>query len=260
MPSIIRIANAANIAIKNATIAHGGGVGIAIESGHDISVEHSTIMDIAGSGIVAGTFYDAASAPSRVAIRNNTLRSIGRMYDGTAILVPYTVDSDISHNSIADVSYSGINLGWFGFGSYPPSNTTVTANDTSNVLKVNSDGGGNYIMQGAAGSHVSGNYVHDIRVSDGAFTTNIRPALYLDNSCANVTVDNMQTSNVREGVFLQTQNDSGGDYRAKNNAITVFGNSVDTMLVSVAGAYDSSNTVVLTQGYRSDIVSGAGAR
>ena len=258
MPSIIRIANAGNIAIKNATIAHGGGTGIDIESGHDISVERSTIADIAGSGIVAGTFSVAASAPTRVAIRNNTLRSIGRMYDGTAILAPYLPDSDISNNTIADVSYSGISLGWFGMGSYPPSNTNVTANDISNVTKVQSDGGGIYLMQGAAGTHISGNYVHDIRVTDGAFTTNIRPALYLDNAAAYVTVDNMQISNVREGVFLQTENNSGGDYRAKNNSITVFGNSVDTMLVSVLGPYDPSNSVVLNQGLHNDIVAGAG--
>jgi peptidoglycan hydrolase-like protein with peptidoglycan-binding domain len=258
MPSIIRIANASNIAIKNATIAHGGGVGISIESGHDISLEHSTITDVAGSGIVAGTFGFAASAPSRVAIRNNTLRAIGRIYDGTAILAPYTTDSDISNNTISDVSYSGISLGWFGMGSYPPSNTTVSANDISNVLNVHSDGGGIYIMQGAAGTHVSGNYIHDIRVSDGAFTTNIRPALYLDNAASNVTVSDTQVSNTKEGVFLQTQHDASGDYRAKNNNVTVYGSSVDTILVTSAGAYDPSNTVVLNQGLRSDIVSGAG--
>ena len=260
MPSIIRIANAGNISIKNATIAHGGGTGIDIESGHDISVERSMIADIAGSGIVAGTFSVAVSAPTRVAICNNTLRSIGRIYDGTAILAPYLPDSDISNNTIADVSYSGISLGWFGMGSYPPSNTNVTANDISNVTKVHSDGGGIYVMQGAAGTHISGNYVHDIRVTDGAFTTNIRPALYLDNAAAYVTVDNMQFSNVREGVFLQTENNSGGDYRAKNNTITVYGNLVDTMLVTVAGQYDPSNTVILDQGLHSDIVAGAGVR
>ena len=221
-------------------------------------MENSTITDIAGTGIMAGSFGAAASAPSNVAIRNNTLRSIGRMYDGTAILMPYTTDSDISNNTISDVSYSGINVGWFGFGSYPPSNTTVTANDISNVLKVQSDGGGIYIMQGAAGSQVRGNYVHDIRVSDGAFTTNIRPALYLDNSASNVTVSDMQISNVKEGVFLQTEVSGGGDYRAKNNSITAYYNSADTPLVTVAGPYDPSNSVVLNQGLHSDIVAGAG--
>jgi len=135
--------------------------------------------DISGDGVEIGNVdmpqASGASQTTGVNVTDNHVYGIGVEYHGAVgIFVGYAANSNISHNQVDHVPYSGISLGWGGWPDKRNKPTTpnfshdntVSNNLVYDFMQVLSDGGGVY-TQGVTGSslsdgeHVSGNVIHD---------------------------------------------------------------------------------------------------
>ena len=125
--SAVTVKAAKDIDFNNCRFVHLGSTGVdyewATEGGR---IENCLFSDIAGNGIVTGSFspsahethipYDPADKREvckGLNIYNNLIRDVTNEDWGTVgILAGYVSHINIEHNEISEVSYSGISLGW----------------------------------------------------------------------------------------------------------------------------------------------------
>lgn len=178
---------------------HLGAAGLALGNGSkNDDVEGCVFTDISGNGVQLGGVDlpegtdDQATSDNRIA--NNHIYDMPVEYHGgVGIDVGYTQRSDIQHNQLDHLAYSGISLGWGGWmdkiekpGIANNSQNVVVANNLIfDHMQVLADGGGIY-TQGltgpdlANGEKVRNNVIHD--------QFNTGHAIYSDNGSANMTI------------------------------------------------------------------------
>ncbi|MEL4319900.1 right-handed parallel beta-helix repeat-containing protein [Leifsonia sp. YIM 134122] len=231
VPAAVQVAAASKVAFEGNTFDQLGsvGLGIGMDPGSnasgvgygvsDISVTGNTFSDLAGSGIVVGGIQPDAHHPSDVrmtvkdiTITDNTITRIGQSYrDSAGVLSTYVTRAEISHNTLTDLPYDGIDIGW-GWGSndpgsndyyqaaglhdYQPIYTTpttfrdnhVAANliyDTKNEMH---DGGSIYTLSASPGTVIERNYIYDSRetfgmlIDQGTRYVAVRENVILDSS------------------------------------------------------------------------------
>jgi hypothetical protein len=169
-----------NINFANDRFVHLGAAALDLNDGsQDDSVTGSVFTDISGNGIELGNVdlpQARGVAQTRgVTLADNYLYGFPVEYQGGCpIIVGYAADTLITHNTIEDVPYSGISIGWGGWPDkygHPAlanfsANNTISYNIVANFMQLLSDGGGIY-TQGitghswATGEHVDDNVVHD---------------------------------------------------------------------------------------------------
>lgn len=253
---MISVRNSTNIIFERLTLAHAGGHGLSVEQSEDITITKSKFEDISGNAITVGTFSTLSNLASRrIRVTHNLINSVGRMYDGVGILVGFVLDSAFSNNSISEVSYSGISLGWFGQSDLPASNSVVRFNNIGQVNQLHGDGGGIYLMEGTKGDLVSDNYVHDIKYKELGFTSNTRHGIYLDNKTTGVTVENNQIVGVINALFLQNQI----GYQSTFNIIRSLWISDVEKNIFDGEHVSPTNVIQLDYGVQPSIVSNSGA-
>ena len=178
---------------------HLGAAGLELGNGskNDV-VEGCVFTDISGNGVELGG-VDLPEATDEQATSDNRIAN-NHIYDmpveyhgGIGIDVGYTQRSDIEHNQLDHLSYSGISLGWGGWmdkiekPGIPNNsqNVKVANNLIFDHMLILADGGGIY-TQGltgpdlANGEKVTGNVVRD--------QFNTGHAIYSDNGSANMTI------------------------------------------------------------------------
>ncbi len=175
--------------------AHGTGVGYGTS---DIEVVGNAISDSAGSGVVVGGVQPNAHHPSDprmtnhdITIADNTITRIGQNYrDSAGILSTYVSRAAITHNTLTNLPYDGIDIGWgwgindpggnqyyrdAGLYEYQPIYDTPTTfrdnrvsqnliYDTKNEMH---DGGSIYSLSASPGTVIERNYIYDSRVTFG---------------------------------------------------------------------------------------------
>ncbi|WP_309148977.1 DUF1349 domain-containing protein [Streptomyces griseorubiginosus] len=169
--------------------AHTSGVGLGAS---DITVIGSNFNQIAAGGIFVGGYQADAHHPSdarmtnkNIVIKNNLIHDVALDYrDNDAILATYTTNSEISHNEVYNLPYSGINLG-AGFGVNDPGGSQDYLNrGLYNYQPVYNT------PTTATGNKVVANYVHDFlqSMNDGGciYTLSANPSSAIDqNYCTN---------------------------------------------------------------------------
>lgn len=123
----VSVMNADGIAFDNCTFRHLGSSGIDyVEGTHGGVISNCTFTDIAGNGIVAGSFSPSAFEThlpydpqdhrvvcDGLVIANNNINNVANEDWGClGICCGYVSNCIIAHNEVSEVSYSGINLGW----------------------------------------------------------------------------------------------------------------------------------------------------
>ena len=121
---------------------------------------------------------------------NNAITRIGLYnYAAPAIAAYYTEGLEVTHNTIWNVPYSGISIGW-GWSMYTNSVTcrrnSVTYNEVFDHLNRCFDGGAVYTLGNQPGSVIKGNYFHD--------QPNYPGVIYMDEGTEGYTI----TENVIE--------------------------------------------------------------
>ena len=115
---------AKNILFEGNIFQHLGGVGLHFVTGCENTVITSNLFtDISSSAIILGGVSETVAHPKHPGqttrdnkITNNLIRSVGVEYvDAAGIFIGFSRKTRVSHNTIADVPWSGIAMGW-GWG------------------------------------------------------------------------------------------------------------------------------------------------
>ncbi|WP_231618763.1 RICIN domain-containing protein [Nonomuraea sp. SBT364] len=175
------------IGIGNDANAHGSGVGLGAA---DITVTRSEIARSSAGGVVVGGVRADAHHPSdqrmvnrNITVSHNRIHDLGLDHRGiVSVLTTYVTGTDVSHNEVYNLPYTGMSIG-YGWGANEPGGSTHYADR------------GLYDFQPryttpttASGNRLVGNYVHDVmqQMTDGGciYTLSWNPgAVISDNHC-----------------------------------------------------------------------------
>lgn len=188
------------------------------------SIEGCSFTEIAGNGIVAGSFspaalethlpynpYDRREICSDLLIVNNTLHDIATEDWGcVAIGCGYVAGTIIAHNDISEVSYSAISLGWGWTQSVNAMHgNEVYRNRISHYAKHMYDCAGIYTLGAQPKTYVLENCVSDIYHPVYAHDPNHWFYLYCDEGSSFITVQDNWTP---EEKFLKNANGPGNTW------------------------------------------------
>ncbi|UNM16621.1 right-handed parallel beta-helix repeat-containing protein [Streptomyces formicae] len=219
--------------------AHASGVGYGAA---DITVHRNSFTESAASAIVVGGVQPDAHHPrdSRmvnhdVSIVDNTITGISQDYkDNAAILSTYTTRATIAHNSISDVPYDGIDIGWgwgindpggngyyreAGLYEYQPIYTTPTTfrdnvvshnliHDTKQVMN---DGGSVYTLSASPGTVIERNYIYDNKATLGVL---------IDQGTRHVVMRDNVVIGASRWVYVNADAEDPDTFNTKDNLIT----------------------------------------
>lgn len=194
----INLVNTEHVAFRNCTFKHMGGAPLNISKGaHHTTVEGCVFTDLSDAAIMIGHSENSAAPEKKktmhTVVSNNVIRRVGQDYSAMpAIAGYYAAYTEIIHNDIAEVPYSGITLGWGWAGDYPiigSHNNTLSFNRIDRFMVTARDGGGIYTLGAQPDSVIEGNYISNQGNPFGG--------IYLDEGSAyfivrNNVVDNNQ--------------------------------------------------------------------
>jgi hypothetical protein len=224
IPGNISFDHAERIQFKNNYFLHLGAVGLYIGQGsHYIDIVGNHFEDISASAIHIGnvdkpTTMDNAVITYNVNVSNNSIRRIGAEYSGSpGIFLGYVQHTNVSHNDIGDVPYSGISIGW-GWQYIPSSvasNNSLTQNLVHDYVSMLNDGGGIYSIGAQPGNTYELNSLGSLppNKSYGA-------AMYLDSGSRYIHVAN----NIYKTYFAAVVSSDitlGKNYDASNAPSTI---------------------------------------
>lgn len=205
----VNVRCAEDINFKGCTIEHCASTGIDFfEYTKGGSISRSTIRDVGGNGILAGSFGPEAHeahlpynpTDSRIictglTIENNLITDVTNEDWGcVGIGAGYVRGIRILHNEISEVSYSGISMGW-GWNQQPcaMADNRVKGNLIHHYAKHMYDTAGIYTLGAQPHSFVEENVVRDIYSPGYAHDPNHWFYLYTDEGSSCIMVRNNWT-------------------------------------------------------------------
>ena len=218
----VTVFGAENINFEACVFEHLGYSGLDYISGtRGGKVENCIFTDIAGNGLVAGSFSPAShethlpylpsdlrEITTGLTIHNNLFVDVTNEDWGcVAVGAGYVADCKISNNEISNVSYSGISLGWgWNRDLVCMKNNLVYRNNIHHYARHMYDVAGIYTLGAQPGTLISENYVHDIYKPPYVHDPNHWFYLYTDEGSSYIRVINNKTDSVK---FLQNANGPG---------------------------------------------------
>ena len=218
----VELRHTENINFEGCRFEHLGGSGLDYVVGcKGGTVTHSTFTDIAMNGFVCGSF-SPEGLETHLPYQPTDFREVCtrqevsdcHFYDVTnedwgcvAICAGYVSDINIHHNTIHDVSYTGISLGWgWNRDLVCVKNNRVQANLIYNYAQHMYDCAGIYTLGNQPGTLISENVVRDIAKPSYVHDPNHWFYLYTDEGSSNITMRDNWTPSEK---FLQNANGPG---------------------------------------------------
>ncbi len=218
----ISFSYAQNCELTECTLRNLGVHGIDIEKGcHRIRITANKFYDLGAGGIK----MNGGAAGSELCdhtcgnvISDNLIYHCGRRYfSACGILVKHSYENTISHNTIHDLYYTGISVGWiWGYEDSITRDNLIEANHIYNLGQGKlSDMGGIYLLGKQSGTIVRGNLIHDITCAHyggwGLYTDEGSSYITLENNicyrlncnCFHQHYGSMNT--VRNNIFVQSK-------------------------------------------------------
>ena len=213
----VQVAGGRNIVFDHDTFAHLAAAGISLAGGtHGSAVVDSRFFDDGGGAIFAG---DTVAHPAQVddkssdiRIEDNRIDHVALAYrDNVGIMAGFVNGLSITHNTISDLPYSGISVGWgWNYEGKDPveSSIHIVANRIDRVMLQLVDGGAVYTQgESTPGtSCVVRNFVNMHRSGTGN-------GIYLDEHSVNFEVEH----NVVLGSWVSAWAPWSGDLRIISN-------------------------------------------
>ena len=218
--SAVLLRNSQNISIENCIFKELGSNGIqSVEGTKHLSIRNCQFENIAMCGITLGE-HTCAWKEEKIKnydfeIINNYLEHIGTEFlTCPAIFISHIDGLKLNHNTIRDVSYSGISVGWgwstvtFGYEeNFNIRNAEIAYNRIENFMKLLRDGGAIYVLGGNCKVEYKTlfNHMHDnfaVRPQDAEWK-NCSRGYYLDGSSSNWHVYRNVTSGAIRPLFIQ---------------------------------------------------------
>ena len=214
-PACVTVQNATNISFSGCSFRNMGATALSLYSGiRDSQVTGCSFRECADGGLVLSNFEASTTTAATICSNNdiseNLFHRVGLDYwSMPAITVFYAEKTNITHNEIYDVPYSGISLGWGWYWtaySTTSRENTVTYNKIGHFMQKCRDGGGIYTLGQQPDSFVEYNYIYD---QGGAFG-----GLYHDEGSAYFTtrynvIDNINRSD-RNVNWIHINGNPGG--------------------------------------------------
>lgn len=217
----VELRYADDVSFETCCFEHLGGSGLDHVIGcHGGGATCCTFTDIAMNGLVCGSFSPEGLETHRPYQPN--LRDVCssqavencHFYDVTnedwgcvAICAGYVSGINIEHNTIHDVSYTGISLGWgWNRDSVCMKDNRVHANLIYNYAQHMYDCAGIYTLGNQPGTVISENVVRDIATPSYVHDPNHWFYLYTDEGSSNITIKDNWTPSEK---FLQNANGPG---------------------------------------------------
>ena len=238
----IEVSYAENVSFDSCRFEHLGGSGLDYIIGcKGGKVSNCRFNDIAMNGLVIGSFSpeglethlpyrpeDTREVCNGQTIEQSEFCDIANDDWGcVAIAAGYVSDINIEHNTIHDVSYTGISLGWgWNRDSVCMKDNKVHANLIYNYAQHMYDCAGIYTLGNQPGTVISENVVRDIAKPSYVHDPNHWFYLYTDEGSSNITVRDNWTPSEK---YLQNANGPGNIW--ENN-----GPQVDDKIKKNAGA------------------------
>lgn len=174
MPANITMTGTRNISFHRCCFTHLGGSGLELEYG----TQHATIKgnrftDISGNAIqVSGADKihhhpdDERDVVLDNEISNNYIADVATEYQGcVGIWQGYADSTRIAHNTIHDLPYSAVSVGW-GWGGYTTPttarNNSISYNHIYDFTKTLIDSGGVYTLSAQPNSEISNNFIYKL--------------------------------------------------------------------------------------------------
>lgn len=191
-----------NISFTKCNFSQLGGAGIwfGMGSRHNRIID-CKLSDISGNGIMIGEGRDREvqggkwwqTAPEQVALGNliegTEVTECGTQFFGAVgIWCGLTAETTIRNNTIHQLPYTGISIGWMWNPTPTPCrNNNIEGNHIHHILQTLSDGGGIYMLGLQPGSKITGNYIHHVHLNAGRAESN---GMFLDEGTTDVVVSN----------------------------------------------------------------------
>lgn len=223
IPAAIEAFGSSKLTFVSDTFENLGAGGIAFDRGtRNSTIERSSFHDLAGGAIFVG---DTVAAPanatdraSRNRVTRNTISRVALDYrDNVAIMGGFNDGLTIDHNSISDIPYTGISVGW-GWNYEGPNDVQrdvhIRANRITNFMQVLHDGGAIYTQAQSPGSSVIENYIDYAGLDNGN-------GVYLDERsrkyevCGNVVWG--EADKMKEGQWVSSWSSWSGDLNIHDN-------------------------------------------
>ncbi|WP_372950280.1 right-handed parallel beta-helix repeat-containing protein [Mariniphaga sp.] len=191
-----------NCSFSNCKFENLGGTGIWLGTGSsNCSVSNSHFSDISGNGMMFGEGRDREvnsekwwqSAPEQVALGNTiehcTVTECGKQFYGAVgIWCGLTAETTIRNNTIFNLPYTGISIGWMWSPVPTPCRENVIdGNHIHHIMRTLSDGGGIYMLGLQPESKILNNHIHDVSLNVGRAESN---GMFLDEGTTDVVVEN----------------------------------------------------------------------
>jgi hypothetical protein len=214
LPGAIQLEAACDVTIADCRIEHVGFYGIGIgEACRAIRVTGNTIADMGAGGVLmdgADPFGDPRRITGHSAITDNHIHGGGHVFlAACGVTLVHTVQNDVSHNHIHDMTYSGISCGWmWGLADSVSRLHRIARNHIHDLGRRGgmSDMGGIYLLGPQPGTFVDGNYIHDVTsAAYGGW------GIYPDEGSALLTIEN--------NVILRTGSESLHEHMGRQNVI-----------------------------------------
>ncbi|WP_329000785.1 right-handed parallel beta-helix repeat-containing protein [Kribbella sp. NBC_00709] len=254
IPAAVQVSAAAHITFAGNNFQQLGSVGLGLGmdpnahvsgTGYGVSntaVLRNTFTDSAASAIVVGGVQPDAHHPRDprmtnrdVTISDNTIAGVSKEYrDNAGILSTYVTRATITHNTLTDLPYDGIDIGWgwgindpggnlyylnAGLYNYQPIYRTPTTfrenlvagnliHDTKQAMH---DGGSIYTLSSSPGTVIERNYVYDSQTTFGAL---------IDQGTRYVVMRNNVFLGSSSWVYINSDAGNPDTFNTKDNLVT----------------------------------------
>lgn len=168
-----QIDNAEGIEITNCEFSCLGSIAVSmVDSVLNSKFEGNVVRDTSATGIMIGTPAHAEQRAGvevcmNIDVKNNTfLRVAGEVFNNCAISTYYENNIKIQNNTIKDVPYTAITVGWGWEGAqgYNSRTNDVSYNKIINPMAILEDGGGIYTLGKLLNTKIYNNYIEGSRI------------------------------------------------------------------------------------------------
>jgi hypothetical protein len=181
------------------------------------TISNSTINDIGGGGIIIGINstggkkknWPEGKSPSFNKIVNCKISNCGVIFpSGVGIGVMQASNNTIKGNTLFDLPYTGISIGWtYNFDDNYTSFNRIEGNYVHNVMKILADGAGIYTLGKQTGSIYSNNYIKNIYRSKSAIGSQ-NNGFFFDEGSSGFLVDSNVVENIQNKDIRYNKTDS----------------------------------------------------
>ncbi len=151
--------------LTDGEVAHLGGSGLFLSRGCEGNrMEGNCMWDIAGNGIMVGGPDDPTLVPRDNVVTNNHVHDCGaEFYGAVGVSVGFAQGTQVSHNLVHHLPYTGISVGWRWDDSPTACERNIVEyNHIHHVMGRLADGGGIYTLGLQPGTVLRGNLIHDV--------------------------------------------------------------------------------------------------